>query len=140
MSTTAVQSSSVPVYISPNGSTYYMIVCKRGITVNLDYTTTEEETDCGVITGTGATKWSFDIDAIVNLTPDIGTAYSYEQVLYWVNNQTLLYVRFNYPDSAGTDFKHEGQGYLKNLRGQLQQGSAMNFTVTFQGTGTLTTT
>ena len=138
MSTTALQSSSAPIYLSPNGSTYYMIVCKRGVTFNASSNIAEEETDCGVIAGVGAVKWSFDIDAIVNLTPDIGTAYSYEQVLAWVINQTLLYVRFNYPDTAGTDFKHQGQGYLTNLRSQVQQGNAMNFTVTFSGTGTLT--
>lgn len=138
MSTTAIQSSSVPIYLSPNGSTYYMIVCKRGVTFNASTSVNEEETDCGIITGLGSVKWSFDIDAIVNLTPDIGTAFSYEQILSWVINQTLLYVRFNYPDTAGTDFKHQGQCYLTNLRGQVQQGSAMNFTVTATGTGTLT--
>lgn len=139
MSTTAIQSSSAPVYLSPDNVTYYMIVCKRGVSVNVDWDLTEEDTDCGTISGRGSTKWSIDIDAIVNLTPDVGTAFSYEQILYWVNQQTSLYVRFNYPDTAGTDFKHQGQGRLKNLRGQLQQGNAMNFTVTFQGEGTLTT-
>lgn len=138
MSITAIQSSSVPIYLSPNGSTYYMIVCKRGVTFNASSAINEEETDCGTIPGLGSVKWSFDIDAIVNLTPDIGTAFSYEQILYWVMNQTLLYIRFNYPDSSGTDFKHQGQCYLTNLRGQVQQGNAMNFTVTATGTGALT--
>ena len=53
-------------------------------------------------------------------------------------NQSLIYIRFNHPDSTGTNFKHQGSGYLTNLRGQVQQGNAMNFTVTFEGTGTLT--
>jgi hypothetical protein len=139
MSTTALQSSSVPIYLSPNGSTYYMIVCKRGVTFNMDYDLSDERKDCGTIAvPVGSVNWSFDIDAIVNVTPDIGTAFSYEQILAWVNGQTSLYVRWNYPDTAGTDFKHQGQGYLKNLRSQVQQGNAMNFTVTFNGTGDLT--
>lgn len=138
MSTTAIQSSSVPIYLSGNGSDYKMVVCKRGVTFNASSAITEEETDCGIIAGIAAVKWSFDIDAIVNLTPDVGLAVSYEDILSWVMNQSLIYVRFNHPDSAGSNFKHEGQVYLTNLRGQVQQGNAMNFTVTATGTGTLT--
>lgn len=138
MSTTAIQSSSAPFYLSPNGSTYYMIVCKTGIRFNAKSDITVEKTDCGGITGISDPEWSFTVDGIVNLTPDIGTAFSYEQLLAWKMGNTLLYVRFNYPDTAGTDFKHMGQAYIADLTGELRQGNAMNFTITVQGTGTLT--
>lgn len=139
MSVTALQSSQVPFYVSTDGITYKMIVCKRGIRVNInDNAVTTEDTDCGPITGLGSVAWSFELDAILNISPDAGTQESYEQILYWKVNQTLLYVRFNHPDSAGSNFKHEGQAYLTNLTGQVQQGNAMNFTATFTGSGSLT--
>lgn len=139
MSVTALQSSQVPFYVSTDGITYKMIVCKRGITFNAnDNAVTTEDTDCGPITGLGSVAWSFDIDAVLNISPDAGSQESYEQILYWKINQTLLYVRFNHPDTAGTNFKHEGTAYLTNLRAQVQQGNAMSFTATFTGEGTLT--
>lgn len=138
MSTTALQSSAAPFYLSPNGSTYYMIVCKTGIRFNAKSDTNVEKTDCGPITGISDPDWSFSFDGVVNLTPDIGSAFSYEQILYWKMNNTLLYARWNYPDSAGTDFKHEGQIYITDLTGEVRQGNAMNFTITCTGTGTLT--
>lgn len=139
MSTTALQSSSVPFYVSTDGVTYKMVVCKRGVTFNGSTPITLEATDCGPVAGIGANEWSFDIDIIANITPDIGTAESYEQLLKWWNLQTLLYVRWNYPDSTGTDFKHAGQAYITSIRGQVQQGNAMNATLTFTGSGNITT-
>lgn len=139
MSVTALQSSQVPFYVSTDGIDYKMIVCKRGIRINInDSNVASEATDCGPILGIGSVDWDFELDAILNISPDAGVQESYEQVLYWKVNQTLLYVRFNHPDSAGTNFKHQGQAYLTNLTGQVQQGNAMNFTAKFTGTGTLT--
>ncbi len=137
MSTTAVQSSAVPFYVSTNGSDYKMLVCKRGITFNGTTSTTPEDTDCGPIVGVASNQWTFDVDLIVNLTPDIGTAESYEQIVKWWDAQTLLYVRWNYPDSAGTDFYHQGQAYITSITGQVQQGGAMNCQVTFTGQGAI---
>ncbi len=139
MSTTALQSSSVPFYVSTNGSTWKMIVCKKSVSFNGTTPVNAEDTDCGSIVGIASNQWTIDIDAVVNTTPDIGTAESYEQILKWWNAQTLLYIRWNYPDSAGSDFKHEGQAYITSLTGQVAQGSAMNFQATFSGQGAITT-
>jgi hypothetical protein len=139
MSVTALQSTSVPYYLSTDGITYKMIVCKRSITFTGNTPVTTEDTDCGPIVGIASNQWSFDLDILVNLTPDIGTQESYEQLLKWWNAQTLLYVRFNYPDSAGTDFKHQGQAYITNLTSTVGQGAAMSATATFTGQGAITT-
>ena len=138
MSTTAIQSSSVPFYMSTDGSNWKMAVCKRGITFNGTTPVTAEDTDCGPIVGIASNQWSFDLDLVVNLTPDIGTAESYEQILKWWSAQTLLYVRWNYPDSSGTDFKHTGQAYITSITGAVAQGNAMNCQVTFTGQGAIT--
>lgn len=138
MSVSALQSSNVPFYVSTDGSSWKMLVCKRGVTFTGNTPVTTEDTDCGPIVGVASNQWTFDIDAVVNITPDIGTQESYEQILKWWAAQTLLYVRFNYPDSGGTDFKHQGQAYITNVGSAVAQGAAMSFTVTFTGQGSLT--
>ena len=138
MSTTALQSTNAPFYVSPDGSSWKMIVCKRGVTFTGTTPVTTEDTDCGPIVGIASNQWTFDIDAVVNVTPDIGTSESYEQIQKWWAAQTLLYVRWNYPDSTGTDFTHTGQAYITNLTAAVTQGAAMSFTITFTGQGALT--
>lgn len=138
MSVTALQSSNVPFYVSTNGSDWKMIVCKRGVTFTGNTPVTTEDTDCGPIVGIASNQWTFDVDAVVNTTPDIGTQESYEQILAWWKSQTLLYVRWNYPDSAGSDFIHTGQAYITNLGSTVTQGASMTFTITFTGQGSLT--
>jgi hypothetical protein len=138
MSTTAIQSSSAPFYVSTDGSSWKLVVCKKSVTFNGTTPVTTEDTDCGPIVGIASNQWTIDIDAVVNVTPDIGTAESYEQILKWWAAQTLLYIRWNYPDSAGTDFMHTGQAYITTLTGQVAQGAAMNFQATFSGQGAIT--
>jgi len=138
MSVSALQSTNVPFYVSTDGSGWKMIVCKRGVTFAGNTPVTTEDTDCGPIVGIASNQWTFDIDAVVNVSPDIGTQESYEQILKWWGSQTLLYVRFNHPDSTGTNFKHEGQAYITNVGSAVTQGAAMSFTVTFTGQGSLT--
>lgn len=141
MSVNALQSSNVPFYVSTDSgySNTRMIVCKRGLTFTGNTPVTTEDTDCGPIVGIASNQWSFEFDGVVNTTPDIGTQESYEQLLKWWNAQTLLYVRWNYPDSGGTDFTHKGAAYITNITGAVAQGSAMSFTITFTGQGSLTT-
>jgi len=138
MSVTALQSSQVPFYVSTDGSSWKMIVCKKSVTFNGTTPVNTEDSDCGPIIGLGSNQWTFDIDAIVNTTPNIGTQESYEQISKWWAAQTLLYVRFNYPDSAGTDLLHTGQAYITTLTNQVAQGAAMNFQATFSGQGAIT--
>jgi hypothetical protein len=114
-----------------------MLVCKRGVTFNGTTPVTTEDTDCGPIVGIASNQWSFDIDIIVNTTPDIGTSESYEQLLKWWDAQTPLYVRWNHPDSSGLNFYHKGQAYITKISGQVQQGNAMNCQVTFTGQGSI---
>lgn len=138
MSVSFIQSSTVPFYVSTDGITYKMIVCKRGLTGDFNTPTTVEDSDCGPVAGLGSNQWAFTIDAIANMNPDIGTSESYEQLLKWWAAQTLLYVRWNHPDSAGTNFKHEGTAYITNMTPAVAQGAAMSFSATFTGQGALT--
>ena len=77
MSVSALQSTNVPFYVSTDGSGWKMIVCKRGVTFAGNTPVTTEDTDCGPIIGIASNQWTFDIDAVVNVSPDIGTQESY---------------------------------------------------------------
>jgi hypothetical protein len=141
MSVTAVQSSALPFYVATDSgySNVRMIVCKKSLNFTGTTTVNTEDTDCGPIVGLGSNGWVFSFEGVANTTPDIGTQESYEQLLKWWNAQTLLYVRWNYPDSGGSDFTHKGAAYITSITSAVAQGAAMNFTIEFTGQGTLTT-
>lgn len=137
MATTTLQSNLVPLKISTDsGTTKKSIVCKKSWTFNHDTSTTEENTDCGVLLGLGANKWGFDVEGVVNTTP-ASTELSAEDLLGIAHNQTLFLVYLDYPAAAGTDLYASGSAYLTNLKISNAVGSLMTFTGTISGTGAL---
>ncbi len=140
MATTTLQSNLVPINISSDGgSTYKAIVCKKSWTFNGDTSTTEEETDCGTLTGIGSNKWSFDFEAVMNTTP-ASSEFSTEDLLgFWVG-QTALKVKAYYPITPGTDIYLQGDCYLTSFKINNQVGNLMTCSGTLTGTGQLDNT
>lgn len=139
MAVTTLQSNLVPISLSSDsGTTYKTVTCKKGWTFNHDISTTEEETDCGTLTGLGSNKWSFDIEGVMNTSP-ASTEVSAEDLLSFSSAQTSLLVKAQYPTSGspGTDLYAQGAGYITNLKITNSVGSLMTFSATFKGTGTL---
>ena len=139
MAVTSLQSNLVPISTSvDSGTTWLNIVCKKGWTFNHETSTTEEETDCGTLTGVGSNKWSFDVEGVMSTTPGAGEG-SAETLLGYASAQTLLLIRTQYPTSGspGTDLYASGSAYLTNFRVTNSVGSLMTFSATFSGTGTL---
>ena len=139
MAVTSLQSNLVPISTSvDSGTTWLNIVCKKGWTFNHETSTTEEETDCGTLTGVGSNKWSFDVEGVMSTTPGAGEA-SAETLLGYASAQTLLLIRTQYPTSGspGTDLYASGSADLTNFRITNSVGSLMNFSATFSGTGRL---
>jgi hypothetical protein len=140
MAVTNLQSNLVPISVSADsGVTWLNVVCKKGWKFNHETSTTEEETDCGTLTGIGSNKWSFDVEGVVNTTPGAGSEVSAEGLLGYAHNQTALLVRAQYPTSGspGTDLYASGTAYITNLVINNSVGSLLGFTCTFKGTGTL---
>lgn len=140
MAVTNLQSNLVPIATSADsGTTWLNIVCKSGWTFNHETSTTEDETDCGTLTGIGSNKWSFDVEGVVNTTPTGGSEVSAETLLGYASGQTLLLIRAQYPTSGspGTDLYASGSGYITNFRVTNSVGSLLKFSLTFTGTGTL---
>ena len=136
---TTVQSNLIPLAISTDGSTYYNIVCKKAWNFNGDTTTTSDESDCGVHTGLGANKWTFDFTALMNITPDADQKSAKDLLAYWAA-QTLLYIKALYPTSTGANMYVQGQAYLTSFKLTNQVGSLQEFSGTFTGTNDIDVT
>lgn len=133
---TTVSSLSVPFAISRDGGvTFKNVVCKKTWNINLDNTVVEEETDCGVLTETGATKVTFGFEFVLNTTPNGATEWGSDDVLNMANDKETIVVK----TTNGTTYYRSMTGKITNYQEQAPQGGMVNATGTFQGTGTLDT-
>jgi hypothetical protein len=138
MAASNLQSNLVPFKISSDdGTTYKTLTCLTSANFSGTTSTTEEETQCGTFTGLGANKWEFTTEAVVNLTPTGASEVSYEDCLGFWHNQTLILVKQEYPDAAGTDFYKQGEAYITSIGNAVQVGNSMTFSLTFKGNGAL---
>jgi hypothetical protein len=133
---TPILSSAVPFAISSNlGVTYKNVVCKKTWGYTGAATLAEEETDCGVLTGVGAIKDSFNFEFVLNTTPNGATEWGSNDVMNFFQARTLLYVKV----TNGATYIRTLAGYISNYTETAAQGGMINATGTFNGTGTLTT-
>lgn len=130
---TTIQSNLVPIAVSTDDITYKSIVCKKAWNFNGDTTTTQDESDCGVHTGLGANKWTFDFTALINTTPNGATEVSAGTMLGYWSAQTLIYVKVLYPSPGGTNFYIQGPAYLTSFKLTNQVGSLQEFSGTMTG-------
>lgn len=138
---TTLQSRLIPMALSTDGITYRNVVCKRTMNFTGSTPTNQEDTDCDTFTALGSNTWSFDFEGVFNLTPD-SNQYSAKEILDFWNNQTVLYVKVQYPTSGGstgTNLYLQGQGYLTGTGISTQTGNLVAFTFTFSGNGALDT-
>lgn len=139
MAVTTLATSAVPVALSADaGTTYKSIVCRKSVALDVDSAVNEEQTDCGNFVSLGPVKWGFDVEGIVNTSPE-STEVSYEDLLGYSNGQTSLLVRMQHPTSGspGTNLYAQGACYITNLKLSGPSGSLLSFSCRITGTGTL---
>lgn len=134
-SPTTIQANTVPFALSTNDTTYKNIVCKKTWNWNMDATTAQEETDCGVLTGVGAIKISFDFEFVLNTTPNGASEWSSDEILTLFLANTLAYVK----TTNGSTYFRKISGYFTSYKESAPQGGFITATGTFTGTGTLST-
>jgi hypothetical protein len=127
---TTQQGKLVPFALSTNDVLYKNVVCLKVWNFTGDTPTTEEETQCGVHTGLGALRSSFDFEAVANSTPNGATEVSHNEVLGYWKNQTLVYAKVQ-----PTGMYIQGQGYITNFKVTAQVGNLISFTGTFKMDG-----
>ena len=133
----------VEVQLLP-ATTWLRLVCLRTSSVNTTLETTQDQTNCGVLTAVGAPSMTIDFDAICETAPSSGTQLSYKDLLNAcaaASGPALVNVRMQSPtitgSSAGAIYHHEFNAYVSDL--VLNQATAefINFSGTFSSTGAL---
>jgi hypothetical protein len=132
----------VEVQLLP-ATTWLRLVCLRTSSVNTTLETTQDQTNCGVLTAVGAPSMTIDFDAICETAPS-ASQLSYKDLLNAcaaAAGPALVNVRMQSPvatgSSAGAIYHHEFNAYVSDL--VLNQATAefINFSGTFSSTGAL---
>lgn len=117
-----------------SGSTFLTLVCTRTVSVNVSSESSKEVTNCGPITTIGDAEFSFDFDAICEVSPTVAQC-TYGDLLEAKVNKTLLVVKLASPlvngSSIGAAYYHQASAYVTELT--LNGGAGENF-VSFSGT------
>lgn len=122
------------------GSSYKNLVCLRTSSVNTTLDSTNEQTNCGVLTSVSEPQMSLDFDAICETSPSVSQV-SYEDLLSAAVNKTLVSVRVQNPvvsgSSAGAAYYHQFIGYITDLTWNQSTTEFINFSGTISSTGTI---
>jgi hypothetical protein len=116
------------------GATFKTLVCTRTVSVNTSSESSKEVTNCGPITTIGDAEFSFDFDAICEVSPTVAQC-TYGDLLEAKVNKTELVAELSSPlvtgSSTGAAYHHECNAYVTELT--LNGGAGENF-VSFSGT------
>ena len=116
------------------GVTYLTLVCTRTVSVSVSSEIPKEVTNCGPITTIGDAEFSFEFDAICEVSPSVAQC-TYGYLLEAKVNKTLLVVKLASPlatgSSIGAAYYHQADAYVTDLT--LNGGAGENF-VSFSGT------
>lgn len=136
-----IQSTLVPLELSEDGVTFKTLVCLEGYNIPVSTSTTETETFCGKSVGLGSQ--SFNPTGTGVCKPDKSTSeITYDDMLNWQLNKTLIYFRSAYPSggSVGAPIFLAGQCYVTETDLIFQTSEVVKFSFTLFGTGTLDNT
>lgn len=114
------------------------LVCEIDNQAEMDNEATEVDTKCGTFSGVKEMKGSFSGNAVSNAVPTSAEA-SYEDVVNWQKNRTLLQFR-NYNAAFGAvaqsaAYHFEGVGRFTNSVKTSSTGEIVQFSWTFSPSG-----
>lgn len=139
---TTVQGELAPLYLSTDdGVTFKTLVCLETYKVDLATTVNETETNCGVAVGLGAIKFTPSGSAVMEAAPD-NTMVTYEDMVKWQVDKTLLTFKTEYPGSGaqyGKNIALSGTCYVTSTGGTFQVGQVIKFDFSLTGTGLVNT-
>lgn len=136
-----IQSTLVPLEISEDGNTWKTLVCLEGYNVPVSTSTTETETFCGKSVGLGAKTFNPTGNAVHNPAKTTDEV-TYDDMLNWQLNDTLIYFRSAYPGggSVGAPIYLKGTCYVTETDLIFATNDVVKFSFTLFGTGTLDNT
>lgn len=135
------QNQMLEVDVTGTGTSYKSLVCLSNSGVSSDMQTSDEYTNCGLLTATSPIKVTFTFDAVCETAPTVSQC-SYQSLLDAMAASTLVKVRFQNPavsgSSIGTAYKHECSAYITKLDMKQSSKELIKFTGTISSTGTPT--
>lgn len=135
-----IQSNLVPIQLRVKGSSTWLdLVCLTSYNIPVETATNNTETFCGTAVGLGAISFNPTGTAVAETVPT-GTQVTYDQIIAWQMQQTLLEFRSLYETSGGSAGNHfylSGDCYVTSTNLQFQTAQAVQFDWTLTGSGTL---
>ena len=127
----------VTMGLRENGTTgsFLSLICETNNAMDASANVNTIVTKCGTIQSVSPPVYNFSVDGITETNPSASQV-SYEQLLSWFNNNTLLDFKRENP-SGGANFYQKGTCYISALSDALPAEGEMTFSVTFAVTGSL---
>jgi hypothetical protein len=136
----STQSVEIDVTGTNNSLQYKSLVCLRTSSVNNTVDTTQDDTNCGILTAVGSPKMSIDFDAICETSP-LASQVSYNSLLSAWSTKQKVSVRVQNPtvtgSSAGAAYYHQFDGYITSLTFNQATAEFINFSGTIESTGNI---
>ncbi len=133
-----LQGKDINIYVRESGTTgsFLKLVCETSSGIDIATNTTTTVTKCASYTSTSEPTVTLNVDGVVETSPT-GSEISFEQLLSYIVNGTLVDVKYESPVSSGTDFYVAGTAYLTALSLTAPAEGLASFTGTITITGTV---
>lgn len=115
---TTLSSRAIPLAFSTDNIIFKNAVCLKIANLNMDVSTSPEDTQCGTFNTEGPIATTFDFEIIVNTTPAGATEISGPEVMSWFINRTPIYTRVQ----PGTGMNILAYGKLYNVKSSVTGG------------------
>lgn len=133
-----IAGSSVTLQIKESGSTggYLNVVCETTSSLSGSASVSTEVTKCNTLTSVSSPTITFSVEGIAETSPSSGQV-SIEQLLGWFTAKTTLDIKYEDPESSGTNFYVQGLGFMTEFGITSPAEGNVSFTASFQLTGTI---
>lgn len=133
-----IAGSSVTLQIKESGSTggYLNVVCETTSSLSGSASVSTEVTKCNTLTSVSSPTITFSVEGIAETSPSAGQV-SIEQLLGWFTAKTTLDIKYEDPESSGTNFYVQGLGFMTEFGITSPAEGNVSFTASFQLTGTI---
>jgi len=133
-----IQGTSVSLQLKESSGTgdYLNVVCETTSSLSGSASVTTAVTKCNTITSVSSPTVTFSVEGVAETSPSAGQV-SVEMLLGWFQGNTLLAIKYEDPEGAGTNFYVQGTGYMTEFGITSPAEGAVTFTASFQLTGSI---
>jgi predicted secreted protein len=133
-----ITGKDVTLQIRVQGSTgaYADVICETTSSFSGSASVTTAVTKCNTVSTVSSPTVTFSVEGVAENAPMDGQV-SIEQLLSWFQTNALLDIKYENPESNGTNFYIQGFGYITEFGITAPAEGAVTFTASFQLTGSI---